>query len=156
MTRDVTCPDFTWTEKILGENVRWTPSYLFSQKNFILRCFTELWIRLWWHTPYFISAENIIGLKSQHKKWNLQLWISSVNVTKSAVSLQIWSHLLRKSVMENLFVNIIKHKNNFLPQNTHAHKNRQENHKVKSCTYETLPRIFISMPLQETTQYSFK
>ena len=32
--------------------------------------------------------------------------------------------------MENLFVNIIKHKDNFLPQNTHAHKNRQEN-KVK-------------------------
>ena len=50
---------------------------------------------------------------------------------QTAVSLQIWSHLLRKSVMENLFVNIIKHKNNFLPQNTHAHKNRQENHKVK-------------------------
>ena len=50
---------------------------------------------------------------------------------QTTVSLQIWSHLLRKSVMENLFVNIIKHKNNFLPQNTHAHKNRQENHKVK-------------------------
>ena len=124
-------------------------------KKLHLRCLTELWIRLWWHTPNFISAENIIGLESQHKKWSLQLWISSVNVTKP-VSLQIWSHLLRKSVMENLFVNIIKHKNNFLPQNTHAHKNRQENHKVKSCTYETLPRIFISMPLQETTQYSFK
>ena len=131
MTRDVTCPDFTWTEKIWGGNVRWTPSYLFSQKNFILRCLIELWIRLWWHTPNFISAENIIGLESQHKKWSLQLWISSVNVTQSASSLRIWSHLLRKSVMENLFVNIIKHKNNFLPQNTYAHKNRQENHKVR-------------------------
>ena len=34
-----------------------------------------------------------------HKKWSFLLSISSVNVTKSAV-LRIWSHLLKKSLVE--------------------------------------------------------
>ena len=36
-----------------------------------------------------------------HKKWSFPLGISSVNVTKSAEKLRIWSHLLKKSVIEN-------------------------------------------------------
>ena len=35
-----------------------------------------------------------------HKKWSLPLRIFSVNVTKSA-GLRIWSHLLKKSLIEN-------------------------------------------------------
>ena len=69
------------------------------------------------------------GITAQKMKFAIMDFFRKCDQT--TVSLQIWSHLLRKSVMENLFVNIIKHKNNFLPQNTHAHKNRQENHKVK-------------------------
>ena len=35
------------------------------------------------------------------KKWSFPLGISSVNASKSAVFLRIWSHLLRKSLIEN-------------------------------------------------------
>ena len=38
---------------------------------------------------------------SLHKKWSFPLRISSVNVTKSAGFLRIWSHLLKKSLIEN-------------------------------------------------------
>ena len=38
---------------------------------------------------------------TMHKKSSFSLRISSVNVTKSAVSLWIWSHLLKKSLNEN-------------------------------------------------------
>ena len=43
------------------------------------------------------------GSSSLHKKWSFPLRISSVNVTKSAVSEEIYwkSHLLKKSWMEN-------------------------------------------------------
>ena len=36
---------------------------------------------------------------SLHKKWSFPLRISSVNVTKFASFLRIWSHLLKKSLM---------------------------------------------------------
>ena len=35
-----------------------------------------------------------------HKKWIFPLRIFSVNVTQSAIFLQIWSHLLKKSLTE--------------------------------------------------------
>ena len=38
---------------------------------------------------------------SLHKKWSFPLRISSVNVTKFASFLRIWSHLLKKSLMGN-------------------------------------------------------
>ena len=41
------------------------------------------------------------GYPVLHKKWSFPLKISSVNVTKSASFLRIWSHLLKKSLMEN-------------------------------------------------------
>ena len=47
-----------------------------------------------------------LTLVSRHKKLSFPLRISSVNVTKSAVSsgfLWIWSDLLKKSLMENSF-----------------------------------------------------
>ena len=46
-----------------------------------------------------------------HKKWTLQLKISSVNVTRSIVgtNLRIWSHLMKKSSVENfIFCAVIK------------------------------------------------
>ena len=36
-----------------------------------------------------------------HKNWSFPLRIFSVNMTKSAKNLWIWSHLLNKSLMEN-------------------------------------------------------
>ena len=47
-------------------------------------------------------SEKIVR-QTPHKKWNFPLKTSSVNVTKSAVScgLRIWSHLLKKSLIEN-------------------------------------------------------
>ena len=36
-----------------------------------------------------------------YKKWSFRLRISSVNVAKSAKKLRIWSHLLKKSLMQN-------------------------------------------------------
>ena len=42
---------------------------------------------------------------SVHEKWSFPLQIFSVNVTKSAVFLRIWSYLLKKSIMEN-FINL--------------------------------------------------
>ena len=47
-----------------------------------------------------VSSEVSLG-PSLHKKWSFPLRISSVNVTKSAVFLRIWSHLLKKYLMEN-------------------------------------------------------
>ena len=38
---------------------------------------------------------------SLHKKWSFALRISLVNVTKSSVSLRIWLHYLKKSIMES-------------------------------------------------------
>ena len=46
---------------------------------------------------YFIKPRE----KSLHKKRSFPLRISSVNVTKSAIFLRIWSHLLKKSSIEN-------------------------------------------------------
>ena len=46
---------------------------------------------LWFYSNYVKS--------SLHKKWSFPLRISTVNVTKSAVLLRIWSHLLKKSLM---------------------------------------------------------
>ena len=40
-------------------------------------------------------------LVTLNKEWSFPLRISSVKVTKSAVSLRIWSHLLKKFFMEN-------------------------------------------------------
>ena len=42
-----------------------------------------------------------------HKKWSFPLWISSVNVNKFAGKLQIWSHLVKKSLMENFIVCVV-------------------------------------------------
>ena len=51
------------------------------------------------------SSRNFkISQATLHKKWRFPIRISSVNVTKSAVvrrKLRIWSHLLKKSLMEN-------------------------------------------------------
>ena len=49
-------------------------------------------------------SEKIVR-QTLHKKWNFPLKTSSVNVTKSAVScgLRIWSHLLKKSLIETSF-----------------------------------------------------
>ena len=47
--------------------------------------------------------------KSLHKKWSFPLRISSVSVTKSAVFMWIWSHLLKKSFIENfIFCTVCK------------------------------------------------
>ena len=54
----------------------------------------------------FGNQEVVLAL---HKKWSFPLRISSVNVTKSAetadlvtfTKLRIWSHLLKKSLIEN-------------------------------------------------------
>ena len=45
----------------------------------------------------------VFNLKEQslHKKWSFPFRISSVNVTKKRRKLRIWSHLLKKSFMEN-------------------------------------------------------
>ena len=43
----------------------------------------------------------IYSLPTLHKKWSFPLRISSVNVAKSVVSCLIWSHLLKKSLMES-------------------------------------------------------
>ena len=40
-------------------------------------------------------------INTLHKKWRFPLRISSVNVTKILRKLQIWSLLLKKSLMEN-------------------------------------------------------
>ena len=65
----------------------------------------QAWIFI--HTSYTLQylSEGILFPKSfegpLHKKWSLPLKISSVNLTKFAVFLQICSHLLKKSLMEN-------------------------------------------------------
>ena len=53
-----------------------------------------------------------VNLHTLHKKWSFPVRISSVNVTQSATKLWIWSHFLKKSLIENfifctwyLFVN---------------------------------------------------
>ena len=51
--------------------------------------------------PFFMDDERF--LLTQDKKWSFPLRISPVNVTKSAVSRAIWSHLLRKSLLETSF-----------------------------------------------------
>ena len=45
----------------------------------------------------------IVKLKAYapHKKWSFPLRISSVNVTKSAIFMQVCAHLLNTSIMEN-------------------------------------------------------
>ena len=53
------------------------------------------------------SLCNILMLITLHKKWGFPLKISSVNVTKSAGRLRICSHLLKKSLMENLILMLI-------------------------------------------------
>ena len=59
----------------------------------------------WW-LKYIVQVSEYICRRhlkvvhySPHKRWSFPLRISSVNVTKSA--LRIWSHLLKKSLMEN-------------------------------------------------------
>ena len=51
--------------------------------------------------PFFMDDQRF--LLTQDKKWSFPLRISPVNVTKSAVSRAIWSHLLRKSLLETSF-----------------------------------------------------
>ena len=52
-------------------------------------------------TVNFIGQSCIYSLL-MHAKWSFPLRISSVNATKTAVScFQIWSHLLKKFLMEN-------------------------------------------------------
>ena len=53
------------------------------------------------------SLCNILMLITLHKKWGFPWKISSVNVTKSAGKLRICSHLLKKSIMENLILMLI-------------------------------------------------
>ena len=67
-------------------------------KSFWLRnsCFTYLYAQF---ITLFTSKFTAL-----HKKWSFPFRISSVNVTKSAVSLRIWSHLLKKSIMENFII----------------------------------------------------
>ena len=67
-------------------------------KSFWVRnsCFTYLYVQL---ITLFTSKFTAL-----HKKWSFPFRISSVNVTKSAVSLRIWSHLLKKSIMENFII----------------------------------------------------
>ena len=50
---------------------------------------------------------NSLGI-TLHEKWSFQLRISSVNMTKSA-KLRIWSHLLKKSLIEKfIFCAVVK------------------------------------------------
>ena len=52
-----------------------------------------------------LHIETCVNQFTMNKKWNFSLRISSVNVTQSAVFcsfLQIWSHLLKIPLMENL------------------------------------------------------
>ena len=44
------------------------------------------------------------GLKPFPKKWSFLLRISMVNMIKTAVSLRIWLHLLKKSLMQNFIL----------------------------------------------------
>ena len=50
---------------------------------------------------YAIFAE---GLKPLHSKWSFLLRVSTVNMIKSAVSMRIWLHLLKKSLMQNFIL----------------------------------------------------
>ena len=51
------------------------------------------------HTS-LIGKTLILACLSLHKNWSFPLTISSVNVTKSAAFLRIWSHLLKKFLIE--------------------------------------------------------
>ena len=55
----------------------------------------KMW--LFWNVNFWAR-----GFFTQHKKWSFPLRISSVN-------LQIWSHLLKKSLMENFIFCVVSH-----------------------------------------------
>ena len=56
-----------------------------------------------------IKENGVIRLeKTLHKKWSFPFRISSVNVTKSTVLVQILSYLLIKSLMENFIFYVEK------------------------------------------------
>ena len=50
---------------------------------------------------YAIVTED---LKPLHSKWSFLLRVSTVNMIKSAVSMRIWLHLLKKSLMQNFIL----------------------------------------------------
>ena len=58
------------------------------------------------HRGRFRTLSNIL-----HKKWSLRLRFSSVNVAIRSF-LQIWSHLLKKSLMENFIFCIVTYMKN--------------------------------------------
>ena len=65
-----------------------------------------------WEILKFMTSSCVL----LHKKWSYPLRISSVNVTKSA-SLQIWSHLLKKSLMENFIFCAVSFRRNVVLSN---------------------------------------
>ena len=65
--------------------------YLTGVKHWLHLCLSQVW---GWYV-------NLILTIRLHKKWSFPLRISSVNVTKSARKLWIFSNLLKKSLMEN-------------------------------------------------------
>ena len=102
----------------------------------------------WWESLAMVPARLTL-----HKKRNFLLRISSVNVTKSAAKLWIWSHLLNKSLIENFIFRQCKRlfSVNHLAKTIHDHHHHHQNESAKlhalraknvlTCPRDSLPYV---------------
>ena len=84
-----------WKKLNTGKNL-WNKIFflLFSH-------FSILFIYIFLHHETCQQTEKSLWWCYTAQKWSFPSRTSSLNVTKSAVSLRIWSHLLKKSLKEN-------------------------------------------------------
>ena len=113
--------DFCWNITCLFNfyfyDISFTSSFhkfLFKFSGFILKCsyctpypFQSILVLTHYIYIKFLWSKNdtrhitTFPVSTLHKKWSFPLRISSVNVTNFFSFLRIWSHLMKKSLMEN-------------------------------------------------------